>query len=41
MALVELGNGDDPDSVVLPPALERILKEMRAAVGQQSTCAVA
>ena len=36
-ALVELGKGDDPDSVALPPGLERVLKEVRVAIGQQSS----
>ena len=36
-ALVELGKGDDPDSAALPPGLERVLKDVRAAIGQQSS----
>ena len=29
-ALVELGVGDDADTVPLPPSLERVLEEVRA-----------
>jgi hypothetical protein len=39
--LVELGKGDDPDRVVLPPTLERVLTETRAVVGQRPGGAVA
>jgi hypothetical protein len=31
-ALVELGVGDDADTVPLPPSLERVLEEVRAAL---------
>jgi hypothetical protein len=31
-ALVELGVGEDADTVPLPPSLDRVLQEMRAAL---------
>jgi hypothetical protein len=31
-ALVELGEGDDPEHVIVPPALERVFTEVRAAL---------
>ncbi len=33
-ALVELGSGDDPDTVALPPTLARVLDDVRASLGR-------
>jgi hypothetical protein len=31
-ALVELGEGDDPERVIVPPALERVFTEVRTVL---------
>jgi hypothetical protein len=31
-ALVELGEGDDPERVIVPPALERVFSDVRTVL---------